>query len=186
MPKLKQISYFKIKRGFTLIELLIVISIIGILASITLTSFASAQAKARDGVRKSDLTQIKKALELAKSDCQGSAYYPVVSGGDEYARFDNLQIYLADTDLKYMNSVPDDPKDTGTSRYGYNTSTSTGNTCPNTSTPPTLTQSGSADFMIRALLERSSDPDSASTFSKCAGKPGMPAAANGYYYVCNN
>jgi len=175
------------KHGFTLIELLIVISIIGILAAITAASYNSAQQKARDGVRKSDLTQIKKALELAKSDCQGSAYYPVMAGADEYARFDNLQTHLADTDLKYMTPVPDDPTNSGTLRYGYNTNASaTANTCQNAATPPAQTLSGSTDFMLRALLERgTTDPDSAKTFTACAGKPGMPGSAGGYYYVCN-
>ncbi|MBI2598893.1 type II secretion system protein [Candidatus Curtissbacteria bacterium] len=174
--------------GFTLIELLITISIIGILAAIGTTTYSSSQSKARDAVRKSDLTQIKKTLELVKSDCTGGAYYPVLAGGDEYARFDALQIYLADADLKYMNSVPDDPKDTGTSKYGFFTSSSTtANVCPNNTTPPAQTLAGGTDYMLRALLERgTTDPDSLATFTRCAGKPGMPSAAGGYYYVCND
>lgn len=179
MPKL---------RGFTLIELLITIAVIGILSAVGTSTYNAAQQKGRDSQRKSDLTQIKKAMELAKSDCQGGAYYPVQAGGDEYAVFDTLQTYLADGDLKYMNSVPDDPKNSGTSKYGFNNdSTQTSNVCPNTSTPPTLTQTGDLNYMIRALLERgSADPDSTATFAKCSGKPGMPAAAGGYYYVCND
>lgn len=181
MPKL---------RGFTLIELLITIAVIGILSAVGTTTYNAAQQKGRDSQRKSDLTQIKKAMELAKSDCRGGAYYPVQSGADEYAAFDTLQTYLADADLKYMNSVPDDPKNSGTSKYGlFNDAAGnqTSNSCPNTSTPPTLTQTGGLNYMMRALLERgSADPDSASTFAKCSGKPGMPAAAGGYYYVCND
>lgn len=174
--------------GFTLIELLIVISIIGILASLTLASFSSAQAKARDGVRKSDIGQIKRALEIAKADCQGNAYYPVMAGADEYARFDNLQLYLGDADLKYMSSVPDDPQNSTSSRYGYATDAAeTANVCPNTATPPAQTQSGSVNFMLRALLERgSADSDSLKSFNQCTGKPGVPAVAGGYYYACNN
>lgn len=67
------ISKFSIHRGFTLIELLITITVIGILAAIGTATYATAQQKARDSQRKSDLTQIKKAMELAKSDCQGGA-----------------------------------------------------------------------------------------------------------------
>lgn len=184
----EQINVNRKSAGFTLIELLIVISIIGILASLTLASFSGAQAKARDGVRKSDLGQIKRALEIAKADCQGNAYYPIVAGADEYARFDNLQTYLADADLKYMSSVPDDPKDSGANRYGYSTDAAeTANVCPSTATPPAQTQAGSVNFMLRTLLERgSADSDSAKTFNQCTGKPGVPSSAGGYYYVCNN
>lgn len=176
-----------LKRGFTLIELLIVITILGILAALTLASYGNTQAKARDGVRKSDLAQIKRALELAKSDCQGSAYYPVMAGASEALRFDALQLHLADSDLNYMSVVPDDPTNSGTYLYGYNSDTATVNVCPNTSTPPTQTQSGAPNFMMRALLERgAADSESQNSFNKCTGKPGLPAAAGGYYYVCNN
>jgi prepilin-type N-terminal cleavage/methylation domain-containing protein len=52
------------KRGFTLIELLVVISIIGILAGLTLSSYSGAQKQARDSQRRSDLNQYRNALEV--------------------------------------------------------------------------------------------------------------------------
>lgn len=186
MPSIK--SFVRESAGFTLIELLIVISIIGILASLTLASFGGAQAKAKDGVRKSDLSQIKRALELAKADCQGASYYPVVAGADEYARFDALQAHLDAVNLNYMSVVPDDPKNSGTSMYGYHTDAApVANVCPTDAVVPAQTQSGSTNFMLRGLLERgSADADSQKSFLACTGKPGMPGAAGGYYYVCNN
>lgn len=50
--------------GFTVIELLIVISVIGILATITIMSFNNAQARTRDAARKNDLAIIQDALKL--------------------------------------------------------------------------------------------------------------------------
>ncbi len=53
----------KMKSGFTLIELLVVISIIGILAALSLVSFSTAQKQSRDTQRKSDLAQYQNSLE---------------------------------------------------------------------------------------------------------------------------
>lgn len=57
------------KKGFTLIELLVVISIISLLSSVVLSSLSSARAKARDARRKTDLVQIRTALEMYYSNC---------------------------------------------------------------------------------------------------------------------
>jgi len=66
-----------IKKGFTLIELLVVISIIGILAGLTLSSYSGAQKQARDTQRKADLTQLKTALEAYYSARNA---YPITTG----------------------------------------------------------------------------------------------------------
>ncbi len=54
-------------RAFTLIELLIVISIIGVLVTISMTSFASAQKRSRDTTRKAQTLNISSALERYRS-----------------------------------------------------------------------------------------------------------------------
>ena len=51
-----------IKKGFTLIELLVVIAIIGILASIVLVSFPSANNKAKDSRTVSAAAQAKRIM----------------------------------------------------------------------------------------------------------------------------
>ena len=65
--------------GFTLVELLVVITILGILATIGLVAFASSQARGRDAERKSDLKQIATGLELFYSDY---GIYPVSDNGE--------------------------------------------------------------------------------------------------------
>ena len=57
--------------GFTLVELLVVITIIGILAVGGLSLFASAQQKARDSVRQTDLRSLITTIEQIALDGLG-------------------------------------------------------------------------------------------------------------------
>jgi len=94
-----QISNF----GFTLIELLVVISIIGILAALSLVSFTGSQKQARDTQRKSDLKQYQTALEGYANKSNG--FYPSRS---------NLTISSTSTTLCTdlgLTGCPVDPKD---------------------------------------------------------------------------
>ncbi|MDD3887990.1 MAG: type II secretion system protein [Patescibacteria group bacterium] len=70
---LKQKNTFNIEAGFTLIEILVVVSIIGILASIALIGVDDARKKARDARRVSDLYQISQAVEMYNN---ASGQYP--------------------------------------------------------------------------------------------------------------
>lgn len=56
------------KSGFTIVELLIVIVVIAILAAITIVVFSGIRQRANDSQRKSDLSQVAKALRLYKVD----------------------------------------------------------------------------------------------------------------------
>jgi prepilin-type N-terminal cleavage/methylation domain-containing protein len=89
------------QRGFTLIEILIVISIIGILASIVLVNLGGFRAKGRDARRIADLKTLQNTLEL---------YY---SSNNKYptALSDILTAGIGVTKL------PKDPKTN--SDYGY-------------------------------------------------------------------
>lgn len=131
------------KTGFTLIELLIVITILGILAGLTLASYGGTQERARDSKRKTDLDALKKALELARQDSTGAYYYPSCDSIDGPG---STGCYLTGTktnpDLTsisgtpYMQSVPTDPK-TSTG-YVYIPSGTGCTASPNTCTTYTL------------------------------------------------
>ncbi len=64
------------KKGFTLLELLLVISIMGVLATLIIGNFLTSIKKGRDSKRKQDLQTVQKALELYFED---NKTYPVSS-----------------------------------------------------------------------------------------------------------
>lgn len=109
---MKNLPKSKWTRGFTLIELLVVIAILGILATISITSFAAAPKRARDAQRKSDLNQYRLALENYANDNNG--LYPAPQGvGGEVAinAYDLCDPTNANAPLKqYMGSCLNDPK----------------------------------------------------------------------------
>jgi general secretion pathway protein G len=78
--------------GFTLIELMIVITIILILLGIAATSYTKSVRRAREAVLRSDLQDIRKAIDNYTLDKQA----PPQSLQDLY-------------DAKYLHSVPIDP-----------------------------------------------------------------------------
>ena len=79
-------------RGFTLIELMIVMTIIGILASIAAPNYQRSVIKAREAVLMEDLYQMRKAIDAYFAD---KGKYP--GGLDELV------------DGKYLRAVPVDP-----------------------------------------------------------------------------
>ena len=87
-------------------ELLVVISIIAILISIGLTSFSTAQKKARDSKRKSDIKEVQNALEQYYSVC--GSLYPTGVDGSFYAN----GIVCSSLSLAIMPTVPADPRGT--------------------------------------------------------------------------
>lgn len=89
------------RRGFTLLELLVVITIIGLLASVGLASYTRAQARARDAKRQGDLTTLRNALELFYSE--NNAY--VNTGGT----CRGVETALLELVPNFTKTLPTDP-----------------------------------------------------------------------------
>lgn len=99
------------KRGFTFIEILVTVTIIAVLIAIAVVSYGSVQRRSRDGRRKSDIEQIRIALQMYQAD---HGYYP-----DGPASFTSIK---ESTDVttalaEYMETAPSDPKDDTTYPY---------------------------------------------------------------------
>ena len=108
-------------KGFTLVELLVVIAILGVLVTIGLVSFTSAQAKGRDTQRKSDLKQISSALEIYFNDHES---YPTSSSGQILGCPSTSATsctwgtgQFTDGKTTYFKILPDDP--ISTNNYYY-------------------------------------------------------------------
>jgi general secretion pathway protein G len=149
--------------GFTLIELLVVVSIIGILTTLITSNLATAQSRARDARRKTDLKVIAQGLEMYYS--QNNAY-PAVGNGSS-GTFDFASGSLIDSNGvdTYIKIMPKDPRNVADStsstyfEYYY---------CTTAATPRRI-------FNLYANLENNADPDrlcgsgSASTDFTAAG-----------------
>lgn len=101
-----QLQHFYRKRflpGFTLIEILVVISIIAVIITIAIVSYTTINKQSRDAKRKSDLEQIRSALEMYRSD---NGYYPSVNTTG-FGTAANLGSVLVST---YIPAIPTDPK----------------------------------------------------------------------------
>ncbi len=178
--------------------------LIGILSALGFYAFTSAQQKARDGKRKTDLAEVKKALEHAKNDCKAGSYYPVGSPstmGYEKNGYTWLKNYLTNNNLQYLGEGLDDPQSNAGNFYAYDVAELNNNVCPISTLA--LTNKGTKTWILRVKLELGSrDPDNARTFNTCSdkittinlawggsyfiGSNPVPSASDGYYYVCND
>lgn len=92
------------KSGFTLIELLIVMAIIGVLVAILIVAInpVSLINNATDSRRRSDLNQIKAAMQLYYNDCK--AYPASITFGSQFGPIAGGN--ACDDSTTYMKQVP--------------------------------------------------------------------------------
>jgi general secretion pathway protein G len=131
------------KKAFTLIELLVATTIIAVLIAIGTVSYSSVSRKSRDTKRRSDVEQIRAALEMYRADI-GS--YPF------------LELELVDS--SYIPKIPVGPKSdvyfyTPTNvasgvYYGYTVqSTLEGYTAPTVAPENTCTPTGTYNYCMK-------------------------------------
>lgn len=154
---MKALSTFKIQSGFTLVELIVVISIVGIMGGMliaVLNPIAQLQ-KSADAKRKSDLSQISKALEAYYSD---HGKYPGTNDSYELVVLpagsnDPIALSWGSAWEPYMDVLPKDA--TASRKYIYYA--------------PTTGSGAFQSYYLYASLERGTlDPQA------CTGATGCP------------
>ncbi|MDE2590127.1 MAG: prepilin-type N-terminal cleavage/methylation domain-containing protein [Patescibacteria group bacterium] len=161
-----KISNFKFqisnKKGFTLIELLVVIAIIGILATLLMSNFIGIRQRARDGKRKSDISQLQAALEQYRAD-NGSYYTGALTCGSQFSITNG-----SNQTIIYMKTVPCDPlEQSGQNTYNNGSY---------------AYYSDGSIYDIGACLENSSDPQGTTN----PPQGGSGTCSTNTYFIVNN
>lgn len=112
--KYLNIEIFKSNKGFSIVELLVVISIIGLLASVALVQIEKARSKARDAQREKNVKVVQDALAIYVASAQN---YPM---GENVALTGTDAVSQALINRDAISKIPQDPINTGNYRYIYN------------------------------------------------------------------
>ncbi len=155
------LGYSRRQTGFTLVEILVVVAIMAVILAVLFPNFMGARQRARDAARKSDLSQIQKALELYKLD-QNPQAYPTTGALDGskcgQCWTDGGIGYPCPAGNVYMRKIPCDPGSATTpTPYIYS---------------PNLTDNLKYD--LTSCIENPVDPDNDITpIPTCAAQPKM-------------
>jgi len=108
-------SQLSTPRGFTLVEILIVLAVIAVVGTLFILGVNPLEQlrKSNDAARKSDLSQLQKALELYYQD--NGSYPP--SSGDFKISIGSATLPWGSPWLPYMKALPKDPTATRTYQY---------------------------------------------------------------------
>ncbi len=112
---------YRAYRGFSLIELMVVITIIGILASIVYASLGQGSVKTRDAKRQSDLRMVETALAAYK---RANGRYPTMGtdgNADGFSSESETNDYIVGLTPTFLNRLPRDPARNGFEGYSYTT-----------------------------------------------------------------
>lgn len=105
------------KKGFSLIELMVATTILAILSVMGIVSYSTVNKRARDAKRKSDLEQVRSALEFYRST---NGFYP--TGSDKsFVTLTTLDAGDGSGPLvpTYLPSIPMDPKSSAETPITY-------------------------------------------------------------------
>ena len=100
------------KKAFTLVEILVVASIISLLASIAAVSYSQFIKQSRDTRRKTDIEQIRAAIELYRNF---NGLYPTGAPGGSMTFGTGSIVDGGGT--KYMTKIPQDPSSSSNTYY---------------------------------------------------------------------
>lgn len=99
------------KKAFSLVEILVVVTIIALLASMAAVSYSQFVKQARDAKRKTDIEQIRAAIELYRN-FDDNGLYPATLD------FSGVGT-VADASATYLSKVPNDPLSATSYTYYY-------------------------------------------------------------------
>lgn len=139
-------------KSFTLIELLVVIAIVGLITNISYSNYIIARQKSRDAKRKSDLYELRKALEMYRQNQQYSVFPTPQGNPPKLSASNSTWIDEKNSAIIYMNKVPVDPVGQLPTPYYYQS--------------PRV-GSDKNTFLLCACLENSTDPDA----QDCSAEP---------------
>ena len=108
------------RKGFTILELIIVIGILTMLFAMGTSTFTAINRKGRDNRRRSDIEQIRAAVEMYRTNSTTGVYPtspPLPSPGLPFGSA------LGDGTNTYLQSIPQDPR--SPARIYYYTSNGT-------------------------------------------------------------